>query len=160
MGGGHFETERQTNNDGQFAGRSLYSLLPSISKLLYSWLFIDLSEYHYTAQISKLSNFKNGFITPHHKSHKLILSVMRLLTLGLLSWTYEWYMNAWPMRGKARLESYLHTKARRSFLRLWLSLHPELKPLFSIGGFEWVVINHLESAAFSFQTSENNHKPP
>ena len=32
----------------------------SISKLLHSWLFIDLSEHHYTTQTSKFNNFLNG----------------------------------------------------------------------------------------------------
>ena len=31
----------------------------SISKLLHSWLFIDLSEHHYTALTSKFNNFLN-----------------------------------------------------------------------------------------------------
>ena len=31
----------------------------SISKLLHSWLFIDLSEHHYTALTSKFNNFFN-----------------------------------------------------------------------------------------------------
>ena len=31
----------------------------SISKLLHSWLFIDLSEHHYTTQTSKFNNFLN-----------------------------------------------------------------------------------------------------
>ena len=35
-----------------------------------------------------------------------------------------------------------------------------LKPFYSIGGFEWIFINLIESAAFSLQTSENNLKPP
>ena len=33
-------------------------------------------------------------------------------------------------------------------------------PYNSIGGFEWISINLSKSAAFSFQTSENNLKPP
>ena len=35
-----------------------------------------------------------------------------------------------------------------------------LKPWYSIGGFEWIYINPLKSAAFSVQTSEDNHKHP
>ena len=35
----------------------------SISKLLHSWLFIDLSEHHYTTQTSKFNNFFNSSAT-------------------------------------------------------------------------------------------------
>ena len=31
---------------------------------------------------------------------------------------------------------------------------------YSIGGFEWIFINLLKSAALSLQTSEHNLKPP
>ena len=34
----------------------------SISKLLHSWLFIDLSEHHYTALTSKFNNFLKSFL--------------------------------------------------------------------------------------------------
>ena len=34
----------------------------------------------------------------------------------------------------------------------------QLKAEYSIGGFEWIFISLLKSAAFSLQTSENNLK--
>ena len=35
-----------------------------------------------------------------------------------------------------------------------------VKAIDSIGGFEWIFIHILKSAAFSLQTSENKLKPP
>ena len=36
-------------------------------------------------------------------------------------------------------------------------LNEFLKPLYSIGGFEWILISRLKSAAFSVRTSDNNN---
>ena len=47
----------------------------SISTLLHSWLFIDLSEHHYTTQTSKFNNFFKSFLHDVKQSYvfKVIL---------------------------------------------------------------------------------------
>ena len=45
----------------------------SISKLLHSWLFIDLSEHHYTALTSKFNNFLNRSSTMLNNVFKVCL---------------------------------------------------------------------------------------
>ena len=47
----------------------------SISKLLHSWLFIDLSEHHYTALTSKFNNFFN-------RSSTVLNNVINSLKMG------------------------------------------------------------------------------
>ena len=42
----------------------------------------------------------------------------------------------------------------------WIDKIFFLKPLYSIGGFEWIFISPLKSTAFSVQTSENSLKLP
>ena len=44
-------------------------------------------------------------------------------------------------------------------LQSFLAGNYELKPQYSIRGFEWISIKISKTAAFSLQTSENNHKP-
>ena len=62
----------------------------SISKLLPSWLFIDLSEHHYTALTSKFNDFLNRSSTMLNNVFKCLVDVIRRLHIvmySLLGWT-------------------------------------------------------------------------
>ena len=68
---------------------------------------------------------------------------------------------------KSKLNHNLHVcmitedyhKLQKNIIKKSYDQTQNLKPWYTIGGFEWIFINRLKSAAFSLRTSENNFKP-
>ena len=63
----------------------------SISKLLHSWLFIDLSEHHYTALTSKFNNFFNRSSTMSNNVFNVTWNAISKRVL----WLWVTWKNIW-----------------------------------------------------------------